>query len=84
MNSRHRSSYKTGKAIMEFFMTLLWLFFGIFIAFSEKIIGTDFFENSPFLQGGMRWFIAALFVLYGIFRAFRAVKLFKNRHNNED
>ena len=59
------------RAMMDYFMASLMVFFGVFIIYSEKILGYDYFEGSSFVTGKMKWVIGALFMLYGVFKAYR-------------
>jgi len=52
-------------------MAALMVLMGIFILFPEMIVGFDFFQDSWFLQGAMKWVVGILFMLYGVFRAYR-------------
>lgn len=63
-------------------MGALWVFGGIFIVFSEKLLGYDYFEESDLVQGWMKWFIGFIFVLYGGFRIFRGYQLQKENRIN--
>ncbi|HSC53372.1 MAG TPA: hypothetical protein VLC98_07130 [Phnomibacter sp.] len=59
------------RVLLDYFMALLMLFFGVFVIFSEKIIGYDYFADSKFVSGTMKWVVGILFMLYGVFRAYR-------------
>lgn len=63
------------RVVLDYFMGLLWMFGGIFIIFSEKLLGYDYFEESDLVQGWMKWFIGFIFVLYGLFRIYRGYQL---------
>lgn len=70
--------------MFDYFIALLMVGFGGFIIFSEKMIGYDYFEGSWLVTGGMKWVIGILFMLYGVFRAYRAYVASKqNRNDNE-
>lgn len=77
MNSKEKNKTNV-RAMLDVFMALLMVFFGVFILFSEKIIGYDYFADNAFLQGSIKWIIGILFMLYGIFRAYRGYTIFKN------
>lgn len=74
------------RAMLDYFMALLMLFFGVFIIFSEKIIGYDYFADSSFVTGKMKWLVGILFMLYGIFRAYRGyvAATIYNENNQQD
>jgi len=82
-----RKSTPNVRAMMDYFMASLMVFFGVFIMFSEKIIGYDYFEGSNFVTGKMKWIIGVLFMLYGVFKAYRgyvAAKIEKEfQHEDE-
>ena len=59
------------RAMLDYFMALLMMFFGAVILFPVEILGVDYFKDSALLQGGMKWLIGILFILYGLFRAYR-------------
>jgi threonine/homoserine/homoserine lactone efflux protein len=70
-NSRNRPKPPGIKSFLDYFMALVWIFFGFLILFPEQIAGVDLFKNKPILQGGMKWVIGSLFLLYGVFRGYR-------------
>jgi hypothetical protein len=59
------------RALLDYFMGLLMIFFGVFIAFSAKFIGYDYFEGTWLANGTLKWMMAGLFALYGLFRGYR-------------
>ena len=65
-------------------MALLMISGALFFIFSERLLGYDYFAESPLMQGAMRWIIAGLFFLYGIFRLYRANLLRKEDSYTED
>jgi hypothetical protein len=71
------------RVVLDYFMGLLWMFGGIFIIFSEKFLGYDYFEDSDLVQGWMKWFIGFIFVLYGLFRIYRGYQL-QNENKKEN
>lgn len=72
------------RVMLDYFMALLMLFFGFFIIWSEKVLGYDYFEGSWLVDGAMKWIIGLLFVLYGVFRAYRGYQLGQIERRNED
>ena len=85
---RRKTRGPSVRVLLEYFMALLMLFFGFFIIFSEKLLGYDYFEGSWLITGAMQWAIGILFMLYGVFRAYRGHLLDKQsqwrRHHEED
>ncbi len=80
MNSSSQRKNTKGpgaRVLLDYFMALLMLFFGVFIIWSEKIIGYDYFEGSYLVTGAMKWVIGILFMLYGVFRAYRGYLLYE-------
>jgi threonine/homoserine/homoserine lactone efflux protein len=71
------------RAWLDYGMAALMVFFGVFIVFSEKILGYDYFEDSWLITGGMKWAIGIMFALYGAFRAYRGY-LLSQRRKSED
>jgi hypothetical protein len=69
---------------LDYGMAALMVFFGVFIVFSEKILGYDYFEDSWLVTGGMKWAIGIMFGLYGAFRAYRGYLLSQRRKSEED
>lgn len=57
----------------------LWTLVALFVAFSEELFKSDFFEGNDLVQGWMKYFIGAIFMLYGIFRIYRGYILYKER-----
>lgn len=72
---RKKSKAPGPRVLLDYFMSLLMLFFGVFIIWSEKIIGYDYFKDSSLVSGSMKWVIGILFMLYGVFRAYRGYLL---------
>jgi len=63
--------------MLDYFMALLMLLFGIFVMASEKFIGYDYFEDSRIAKGPMKYVIGVLLIGYGLMRAYRAYFLSK-------
>ena len=82
MNNKEKNKTRV-RAMLDFFMAALMVFFGVFILFSEKIIGYDYFADNAFLQGSIKWIIGILFMLYGVFRAYRGYTIYKNSRFND-
>lgn len=85
--SYRRKSTPNVRAIMDYFMAALMVFFGVFILDSEKILGYDYFEDSPFIKGKVKWLVGILFMLYGVFKAYRgyvAAKLEKEFDHEDE
>lgn len=59
------------KAGVHYVRGLIWTLFGLFIMFSQQMLGEDFFKDSAFIKGPVKWVVGILFVLYGIFRMYR-------------
>lgn len=74
-SQRKKNKAPGPRVLLDYFMALLMLFFGVFIIWSEKIIGYDYFEGSYLVTGAMKWVIGILFMLYGVFRAYRGYLL---------
>jgi sulfite exporter TauE/SafE len=66
------------RGMLDFFMALLMIGFGLFIMFSRKVLGYDYFADNAFLQGAIKYIVGVLFIFYGLFRAFRGYTIFKN------
>ncbi len=81
--SSSRRKMPNFRVMLDYFMALLMLFFGFFIIFSKVIIGYDYFEGSYFVTGAMKWVIGILFMLYGVFRAYRGYLLGKREKEEE-
>jgi hypothetical protein len=60
-------------------MGILWMFAGLFAAFSKELFHSDFFEGNDLIQGWMKYFIGGIFMLYGLFRIYRGYILYKER-----
>ena len=71
------------RATRDFLMALLMFFFGAFILASKIFIGYDYFVDNAFLQGSVKWIVGILFILYGVFRAYRGYTIRKNGSNDE-
>lgn len=86
---KHKTGLPDFRALLDYFMGALMVFGGFFIIFSKHIIGEDYFADSEFVQGGMKWFLGAIFMIYGIFRLYRGYviqkerRLFKELHNED-
>jgi hypothetical protein len=65
--------------MLDFFMGGLWIFVALFAAFSKELFNSDFFEGNDLVNGWMKYFIGAMFMLYGIFRVYRGYMLYKER-----
>lgn len=70
------------RGMLDYFMALAMIMMGAFIIFSEKFLGYDYFRNSSIVKGGMKWLIGALFMLYGLFRAYRGYT--SSKSSNQD
>lgn len=57
--------------MLDFFMGALMVFFGVFITKSALFLGYDYFEGTWIADGTLKWVLAGLFWLYGLFRAYR-------------
>ncbi len=87
MAIQHRNNRKgvpNFRLMLDYFMAGLMICAALFILFSEKLLGYDYFANSPFLQGSMRWVVAGLFIVYGLFRVYRANLFRKSQGYNEE
>lgn len=71
------------RAMLDYMMALIWVLFGSFIIFSRQMLGYDFFAESALLQGGMKWAIGIMIMLYGLFRAYRGYQLSKEQQDEE-
>jgi hypothetical protein len=81
----HRRNNPNFRVLLDYFMALLMVFFGVFVIFSEKIIGYDYFADSKFVSGSMKWIVGILFMLYGVFRAYRGYLSAQNeKHNSSE
>lgn len=81
---RRRPAFLSPRVILDLFMALLMLFFGYFIMYSHTLLGYDYFADSEFLKGSVRWLMAGLFAVYGLFRLYRAYVLFENEKLKSD
>ena len=72
------------RAMLDYFMALVMVFFGLIILFPEQILGVDYFHDSALLQGAMKWVIGFLFIFYGVFRAYRGYVSSKKSGSDED
>ena len=84
INQRNRHRPPGVRAMLDYFMALVMIFFGCIILFPELILGVDYFADSAILQGAMKWIIGFLFILYGCFRAYRGYVSSKKRGYDED
>jgi hypothetical protein len=82
-NSKRRTSVPGVRAMLDYFMALIMVFFGCVILFPRQILGVDYFADSAILQGAMKWVIALLFILYGVFRAYRGYIASKQSADDE-
>jgi len=72
------------RSLLDYFMALLMIFFGAVILFPEEILGVDYFKDSPLVKGTMKWVIGILFILYGLFRAYRGYLASKSKIDEDD
>ena len=83
-NQRNSRKPPGVRAMLDYFMALVMVFFGLIILFPEPILGVDYFNDSALLQGAMKWVIGFLFILYGFFRAYRGYVSSKKTGSDED
>lgn len=83
-NSKRRTKPPGVRAMLDYFMALVMAFFGCIILFPEQILGVDYFSDSALIQGGMKWVIGILFILYGVFRGYRGYIASKTSSNDDD
>lgn len=83
-NNHNRRNTPGIRAMLDYFMALVMIFFGCVILFPEQILGVDYFADSALVQGGMKWVIGLLFILYGVFRAYRGYIASKKPVNDEE
>lgn len=83
-NQRNSRKPPGVRAMLDYFMALVMIFFGLLILFPEPILGVDYFKDSALLQGAMKWIIGFLFILYGFFRAYRGYVSSKKSGSDED
>jgi hypothetical protein len=83
-NTRKRLNAPDPRIMLGYFMGVLWIFGGFFVVFSKYIIGYDYFDDSDFVKGWMRWFLGFIFVLYGGFRIYRGYLLQKERNADNE
>ncbi len=81
---RHKSGMPDFRSLLDYFMGALMIFGGLFIAFSEKMLGYDYFEGSSLVQGGWKWFLGGIFGVYGIFRLYRGRQIQLMRQRDRD
>jgi threonine/homoserine/homoserine lactone efflux protein len=84
MNTRRRPKAPSFRAGLDYFMAIAMLLFGCFIIFSKQMTGEDFFKDSQLVQGGMKWVIGILFMLYGAFRGYRGYLATKNAQEDDN
>ncbi len=75
---RRRPAFEP-RVMLDFFMGGLWIFVALFASFSKELFNSDFFEGNDLVKGAMKYFIGAIFMLYGIFRIYRGYILYKER-----
>jgi hypothetical protein len=79
INKRYRKKGPLDfRAMLDFFMGALMIFFGAFIGFSAKFLGYDYFEGTWLASGALKWIMAGLFAFYGLFRAYRGYLQWKD------
>lgn len=83
-NNRNRTQPPGIRAMLDYFMALVMVFFGCIILFPEQIMGVDYFKDSALVQGAMKWVIGFLFILYGCFRAYRGYAASKKRTDDDN
>lgn len=83
-NNRSNRKPPGVRAMLDYFMALVMVFFGLMILFPEQILGNDYFNDSALLQGAMKWVIGFLFIFYGVFRAYRGYISSKKTGSDED
>lgn len=79
MNDNHDSNHlqKKGKGIINYILGILMIL--IYLGMGCLLGFTAFFNNSIFAK--YKYLIAIIFLLYGLFRAYR---LFKTNDNTQD
>ncbi len=82
-NNKRRRKGPNPRVMLDYFMALLMLFFGFFIIFSEKLLGYDYFADSKFVSGAMKWIVGILFMLYALFRGYRGYISAQNEKQND-
>jgi uncharacterized membrane protein len=65
-------------------MAGLMVFFGIFIIFSENMLGYDYFEGSMLNSKGSKIGVGIAFMLFGVFRAYTGFIRRKHTEEEED
>jgi hypothetical protein len=81
---RHKSGMPDFRSLLDYFMGALMILGGLFISFSEKMLGYDYFEGSMLVQGGWKWFLGAIFGVYGVFRLYRGRQIQLMRQRGKD
>jgi uncharacterized membrane protein HdeD (DUF308 family) len=72
-----RKKYTFARSLLDYFMGLVMVLFGLFMLFSAKVIGHDYFDTGVLANKSLRYLIAPLFMLYGVFRVWRGYKMSK-------
>lgn len=72
------------RALLDYFMALLMIFFGIFIVFSASFIGYDYFEGTWLADPSIKWIMAGMFAFYGLFRGYRGYLQSRKGRDFED
>ncbi len=87
-NQSYKRKHKTGvpdfRTLMDYFMGLLMIFGGIFIVFSKEMLGYDYFEDTDFVQGGMKWLLGGVFFAYGLIRLYRGRQIQLQRKREQE
>ena len=83
-NNRRRAKPPGVRSLLDYFMALVMVFFGLMILFPEQILGVDYFKDSALVRGAMKWVIGFLFILYGVFRGYRGYIASKNKGDQDE
>ncbi len=79
-----RKKHTAIKSYKDYFMCLIILGFGIFIMFSKHIIGYEYFDSGFLEPKPLRYSVGPLFMVYGLFRAWRGYKNSKMTIEDEE
>jgi threonine/homoserine/homoserine lactone efflux protein len=80
---RHQKKTPNFRSFLDYFMAGLMAFFGIFIIFSEKFLGYDYFEGSMLHSKASKIGVGIAFMLFGVFRAYSGYVRSRQTEDNE-
>lgn len=81
---RHKSRLPNFRTILDYFMALLMVFFGVFVFRSEMFLGYDYFEGSWLNTQTKKIIVGIAFILFGVFRAYNGYTRRKYERDEDD